>query len=295
MGSSSGKREKVVVACTVFEVPKVIRPIIEYEASTVHLIHYTDKKNPDAKIYQEFFEEVVSQIRNYSAIKEKLGKTVEIIEHAEYRTSDYQKMLMTVLRIIDEEKALNKESEIYVNISSGTAEYISAATIATMMAASKSEGIRLFTVGTEPQGYSTYGEKQVKALYYEKGRPVGLTKMAREPREIPMFKVSVPDKSLVKGLREFGTFEKPVTANTVINVLKKKDLLADDEDNKKKNRNQTNVMRYRRNFLDKWVEEGWVDKREGSNKYMLTDDGKMILETFYLEDDDPDEHTRIRK
>ncbi|WP_158386753.1 hypothetical protein [Candidatus Methanoplasma termitum] len=55
MGSSSGKREKVVVACTVFEVPKVIRPIIEYEASKVHLIHYTDKKNPDAKIYQEFF------------------------------------------------------------------------------------------------------------------------------------------------------------------------------------------------------------------------------------------------
>ena len=291
MKSVSGKREKVVVACTVFEVPKVIRPIIEYEASKVHLIHYTDRTKDDSRIYQEFYDEVVSQIKDYSAIKEKLGKRVEIIEHAEYRTSDFQKMLMTVLRILDDEKAKNKDSEIYVNVSSGTAEYISAATIAAMMAASKADGIRLFTVGTEPQGYSTYGEKLVKELYYENGKPVGLTKYAREPREIPMFKVYAPDKGLVKGLRAFGTFDKPVTANKVIDTLMDKGILteADGTSDNKKNKTQANTMRYRRKFLDKWVEEGWAYKPEGSNRYALTEDGQMVIDTFYLDETEDDD------
>jgi len=298
MGNAAGKREKVVIACTVFEVSKVIRPIIEYEASKVHLIHYTDKTNADAKIYHEFYEEVVSQIKDYSSIKEKLGKRVEIMEHSEYRTSDFQKMLMTVLRILDSEKALNKDSEIYVNISSGTSEYISAATIAAMMAASMNSGISLFTVGTEPQGYSTYGEELVKQLYYENGRPVGLTKFAREPREIPMFKISAPDKSLVKGLKEFSMFDRPVTANKVIDVLMDKDLLTVQDDGSlenKKNKTQANIMRYRRNFLDKWIEEGWVGKREGSNKYVLTEDGQMIIDTFYPEDETMRNRMGVRK
>jgi predicted transcriptional regulator len=299
MKSVPGKRERVVVACVVFEVPKVIKPILEYEASKVHIIHYTDKTNDDGKIYQEFYEEVVSQIKDYSAIKEKLGKYVEIVEHAEYRTSDFQKMLMTVFRILEHEKANNKDSEIYVNVSSGTAEYISAATIATMMAATNNNGIKLFTVGTEPQGYSTHGETLLKKLYYDNGRPVGLTKLAREPREIPMFKVSVPDKVLVKGLRVLGSFDKPVTASKIIDALMDKNLMtetSDRSDGNKKNKTQTNIMKYRRRFLEKWIEDDWADKPgESSNKYMLTEDGKMIIDTFYVDDEEDTDRGGINK
>ena len=289
----SGKRERVVVACSVFEVPKIIRSVLEYEATKVHLIHYTDKKNPDGRIYQEFYDEIVSQIKEYSAIKEKLGKSVEIAEHAEYRTSDFQNMMKTVFHIITGEKSKNDESEIYVNISSGTAEYISAATIATMMAASVYDRVHLFTVGTEPGGYQTYGEEKLRELYYENGRPVGLTKEAREPREVPMFKVAVPDKTLVKGLRKLKKFSKPATAKNVIAALMEGGLMASD-DSDKKNKDQNAVMRYRRRYLDKWEGEGWVAKG-GSGKYVLTDEGRMIAETFYVDETEHPDGSGIQK
>jgi len=295
MKAPSGKKERVVVACSVFEVPKIIRPIYEYEASKVHIIHFTDKKNRDGKIYQEFYDEVVSQIRDYSAVKEKLGKKVEIVEHSEYRTSDFQKMLMTVFRILKNEKSKNKDTEIYVNISSGTAEYISAATIATMMAASENDGIKLFTVGTEPGGYQTYGEKKLKELYYENGRPVGLTKDAREPREIPMFKVTVPDKNLVEGLRILGRFNGPVTDNRLIDALMDGGLMAGDDAGGGRKRTQAVTMSYRRNFLHKWIEEGWAAKPEGSNKYAPTEDGQMVIDTFYVDEAEDTDGSGIHK
>ena len=297
MKRTPGKRERVVIACSVFEVPKIIKPIKEYEATKVHIIHYTDKKNKDGKIYQEFYEEVVSQIKEYSKIKEQLGKSVKIVEHKDHRTSDFSKMLMTVHSIIEDEKSLNKDSDIYVNISSGTAEYISAATVATMMAASVMDGIKLFTVGTEPGGYQTYGEENLKRLYYENGKPVGLTRDAREPREVPMFKVNAPDKTLVKALNIFAAFGGPVTANTVINALMDSGLMADDDKDpkvNKKDKTQKIVMKYRRNFLDKWEAEGWVVQPEGSNKYRLTEEGQMIIDTFYVGGSEED-HAGIQK
>jgi len=278
----------VVVACVVFEVSKVVKPIIEYEATRVHLIHYADKER--GKIYKEFYDEVCGQIIEYSNIRKQYeersgkrsGKVIEIVEHADHKTSDFQKMLMTVLYILRNEKAMNKESEVYVNISSGTAEFTAAAMMAAMMV----DGVRPFRVGTEK--YTTGNEEQLRSLYIPKGRPLGLTEIAGAPRELPSYKIVCPDERLVKGLKKFKDLGTAMSTAAFVDMLSKQediwiDRVYDKQGTNRTNKKQSNLMKYRRNFLSRWEEEGWVAQREYSKKYKITDEGEWVLGTFYVD------------
>jgi len=283
------RKEKVVVACVVFEVSKVVKPVIEYEATRVHLIHYADKER--GKIYQEFYDEVYNQIKEYSDIRKQYekqsgkqsGKEIEIIEHADFKTSDFQKMLMTVLFILRAEKAMNKESEIYVNISSGTAEYIAAAMVAAMMV----EGVKPFRIGTEK--YTTNDEKLLRELYIPDGKPLGLTEIASTPRELPAYKIVCPDERLVKGLKKFKEIGSTMSTARFVDALVEEgeiwiDRVYDKINTHRTSKRQSNLMKYRRNFLSRWEEEKWVAQKEYSKKYKITEEGQWVIDTFYVDD-----------
>ena len=279
------KKERVVVACVVFEVSKVVKPIIEYEATRVHLIHYADKER--GKIYKEFYDEVCGQIVEYSNIRKQYeersgkrsGKEIEVIEHADHKTSDFQKMLMTVLYILRNEKAMNKDSEIYVNISSGTAEFTAAAMMAAMMV----DGVRPFRVGTEK--YTANDEELLRSLYIPDGKPLGLTEIAGAPRELPSYKIMCPDERLVRGLKKFRDIGATVSTAAFVDILAKDEDVWIDRAYEKTGANRTDkkqsdLMKYRRNFLSRWEENGWVVQREYSKRYKITEEGQWVIDTF---------------
>ena len=185
---SSGRKERVVISCVTFETVKISDPVIFYDATKAHLIHYIRKDlDPSMKnVYQEFYDKV------YSTIKKK-GRNVKIIEHNE-TVSDFSKMLKTILKIIDDERK-EGECDIYVNISAGSSEYAAAATIASMM----SKDVIPFSVGSG--SFTISSDEDIRRFYYKDNEPVGLTSSTREPKILPVYEIQRPPEHLVRGLR----------------------------------------------------------------------------------------------
>ena len=112
---ASGKKDRIVISCVTFDVAKVVSPIVHYEASRVHLIHYV--KSDD--IYQEFYDEVCARI------SEEIPRC-EIVEH-NAEVFDFAKMMNVVSRIMEDEiERAEIRPDIYVNVSAGTSEYSAA-------------------------------------------------------------------------------------------------------------------------------------------------------------------------
>jgi hypothetical protein len=273
----SGRRERIVISCVTFETVKITDPINFYDATKVHLIHYVkDPSSDNGKIYIEFCERVCEMILENATIP------VEIIRHME-NVNDFTTMLRTVLCIIEEENQKDEPSDIFINISAGTSEYAAAAAIASMM-----------MPGTIPFSVSTvdYQVKNVKETFYENDKPVGLTKSVRDPKCLPKYSVSIPDRNVVQGLRILDEMNKKKLSTKgpdVIRVLKESDLWRRDSGEITFDyRGMTKITRsdsvyYFRDFVDKWISNGWVYRDEFRKRYFLTDEGKIILDTFYCE------------
>lgn len=270
---TSGKKERIVISCVTFETAMVVDPVAYYEASKVHLIHYVrDSNDPKHSVYSEFYEEV------RSAIKEK--RNIEPIEHIA-KVYDFTAMLRTVLGILQSEVADGGDfKELYVNISSGTSEYVAAASIASMMV----PGTVAFTVSTE--AYTTTPEK-IRDLYYEDGRPIGLSRKVRDPKAVPEYSVEMPDENLVRCLRELDCItasRESASAKNVIARLKDRDLWRyEQETPKRTDLAQKEAMYYQRRYVNVWIAKGWIAKDPVRKKYALTEEGKNVIATFYVD------------
>lgn len=273
----SGRRERVVISCVTFETVKITDPIKFYDATKVHLIHYVkDPSSDNGKIYAEFCERVCEMIMENAAVP------VEVIRHME-NVNDFTIMLRTVLGIIEKENQKDEPSDIFINISAGTSEYAAAAAIASMM-----------MPGTIPFSVSTvdYQVSSVRETFYENNKPVGLTKSVRNPKCLPKYSITIPDKNVVLGLRVLDEMNKnklPTKGPDVIRVLKESghwrreggEITFDNQGRIRITRSDS--VYYFRDFVDKWISNGWVYRDEFRKRYFLTDEGKNVLDTFYYE------------
>ncbi len=273
----SGRKKRIMVACVTFETSKVVEPALYYEINKAHIIHYVkDPTSENGMIYDSFCQRVCEMLR------EESPREVEVVIHNE-RVSDFSAMLRTVLSIIQSENAGEEGCEIYVNVSAGSPEYSSAATVASMMV----PGTIPFSVGTQEYTVPT---ERIKDVYFVDGQPGGLTKSTYPPRTMPIYAISIPEEHLVRGLRilhERNSARMSVTSGRMVQALKDaglwyRDTESGDPDRKSTQR-QTEAVYYQRDFITKWVRNGWVRKDDLRNKYVLTDDGVNVVNTFYLD------------
>lgn len=273
----SGRKKRIMVACVTFETSKVVEPALYYEINKAHIIHYV--KDPDSesgKIYDSFRRRVCERLESESP------REVEIVEHNE-RVSDFSVMLRTVLSIIQMENSGEEGCEIYVNISSGSPEYAAAATVASMMV----PGTIPFSVNTKEYTVST---DRIRDVYFVDDQPVGMTKTTYPPRTMPIYAINIPEEHLVRGLRILGHRNEAklsVTSGRMVEALKEaglwyRDTKSDDPD-RKANQRQTEAVYYQRDFISKWLKNGWIVKDDLRNRYILTESGTTVIGTFYTD------------
>ena len=268
-----------MIACVTFETTKVTDPVLFYEINRAHIIHYVrDPTNQSNSVYQQFYDRVKE------IIEEQSPRPVDIVEHNE-KVTDFSVMLRTVLDIIQSEHAQSsstgEQCEIYVNISSGGPDYAAAAASASMMV----PGTIPFSVGTKEYTVDAEGIRQ---NYFIGGKPVGLTKTTYDPRQLPSYSIQIPEERLVRGLRvldDRNGKRQPVTSGKMIAALKEEGIWYRDTENgdpnRKSSQRQTEAVYYQRDFIGKWLSNGWVEKDDLNSKYVLTNEGKNIISTFY--------------
>jgi hypothetical protein len=270
---------RVMISCVTFETCKISNPVKYYNTPEVHLIHYVrDPDTEEGQIYQSFFDETSRQIAEY------FDERKEPFSISEYNrnVSDFPTMLGTVTEIIDSVLSKNKRADIFVNISAGSSEYVSAATVGSMM---YGDNVHPFTVSTKE---FTSPLKDLKKLYFtEDQRPIGLTKSTYDPKTVMKVPMNLPNERLVRGLRILDELNGPsmkAKSRDVIARLKERKLWIREEDPNldPKTRAMRDTTYYHRDFMDIWISKGWVVKDEFTNRYRLTDVGKRIVATYYL-------------
>ena len=269
------KRTRVMIACVTFETIKITEPVRFYDVNKVHLIHYVrDPGSNDGAIYREFYDEVCR------IIGEESDNKVEIMEYEE-RVSQFPPMFKLILKIINEELDSEEPVDLYVNISAGTSEYTAAAVIASMM----NPDTIPFSVSTDEY---TVRDERIRDAYYRNGMPVGLTETVFEPMVMPKYNMPMPEKNLVLGLRVLGNMIKSkrnAKGPNVIKSLKEEGLWRRPGEGPLE-RGNTNPEKgdsvyYHRDYVSKWLENGWVVKDDFYKRYILTEEGQRIIDTFY--------------
>ena len=259
---SSGRRESVLLFCTSLIGRTYLDPIDHYEPDIIHAFII----NRDDMVSEE-------ERRLYESSKQNI-QCKKIIEHRT-DTSDYDGVLSEMMEIINGlRRKYRDDLDIYVNISAGTSEYSAASLIASMMM----KDVIPFNVSTEK--YQVEGER-VKEVFYENGRPVGMTKKTREPNVFSTYAIQKPDEKLVLGLGLLDdqiAGRKQTSAPVMIPLLTSNGLMTYTKaDNGKPD--QKSTMNYQRNFVDRWIDNGWVEK-VSKREMKITEEGKTILDVF---------------
>lgn len=295
----NGPIERIVISCVTFDTVKITDPIEYYDATKAYLIRYSQKDNA----YYEYYERVLEildegfeiDVHEYGTSKIKEGtlniekkkdaeKVIKkkkikklLVEDVNRTVYDFQEMLKVIFSIMTEERSspFKNKNPIYVNISAGTSEFSAAALIASLMF----ENIIVFSVPTDEYTIKNENEK----LYYdEKGKFIGLAKSVKDPRPINSFKVPCPDIYDILALRKYSENSFP-SATRMIKILEEDNLWrkpGEETPDPKKDALVNKKMRFQRQFIDKWMKDGLIE-REGRGKYSLTAHGKFAIDTYY--------------
>lgn len=121
---------------------------------------------------------------------------------------------------------------------------------------------------------------------------------------MPVYEIKRPKKYLVRGLRIYhDRYEQGLSIKgpDVIEALDQKGLwigtkpvkqskmfdAADEEYEKKQMyRSKSSAVCYHRQYISMWLEEGWICKEpEYGKRYILTEKGRNVINTFYRDDD----------
>jgi len=174
----------------------------------------------------------------------------------------------------DENDKADIMPDIYVNVSAGTSEYSAASLMASMM----HEGVMPFNVSTEKY---TVPPDMIREVYFNEGRPVGLSMSVKEPTLISTFTMKKPDQNQIKGLwvlRRRLVNKEPISAAAVIPELSELGIIRCVYANSRKP-DQNTLMNYQRNFVDKWIHNGWAE-RTSKRMLRITPDGEAVLKMF---------------
>ncbi len=179
-------------------------------------------------------------------------------------------MLRVTYNIMFDEYSSNPNSDVFVNISAGSSEYAAASIISAMMFPTSIP----FSVSTEKYHVPT-------KFYLDGNVPVGLAAEVHLPKVVTRYDIEPPDKILVLGLSVLNTLTVDYRAPKgpeVIERLKKNGIWF----RKNSSGPRSDAVYYHRDFVKKWERVGWVYRDDHEKRFYLTDRGKMILNTFYL-------------
>jgi hypothetical protein len=270
----AGRRNRVVISCVSFETVYVTNPIGYYQATRAHLIRCSGEPGSDEEAdNNELFEKLCEHIRD---------NCPDIVEH-NANVFDYSEMLRTVFSIIEYENRRPDPSDIYVNLSAGSAEYVAAATVASMMFPE--------TVPFSMPRDDSTADSYVTFARLECGMPIVSTQGVGKPKPIGKYAVSIPERHLVDGLRILSEMEKKnhyPKGSEMIPLLKERGIwyrgeLTEEgpEDDKRK---RIDSVYYQRDFISIWADKGWVKKDKLKKRYVLTEEGRSVVDTFYVEE-----------
>lgn len=243
---------RIVISCVTFETVKVVEPIKYYRADRAYLIHWTPKEP-----YTSYLKEVKRQLDEEEI--EYVDKQCDILS--------FSAIAHELLSIIRSEMQLG--NHVYVNVGAGPQIYAAAGMMACMI-----EGAYPFFNRTEKytvEDLSLYNDKN--------GRPIGLSKKVYDPDVLPIFKIEIPENNVVSAFKVWqNRIEKgwDMTDTLIVEDLEKNELMKKIYEPKRKLKKVSFAakMRYRRQYLDKWIEEGWVEK-VGKGRYEITEFGEV--------------------
>jgi hypothetical protein len=266
----SGKRARIMVSCVVTEVSAVAEPVKFYETDKVYLIHYIrEKNNPRLAIYQEFYDEVVRRIG-------EVRPTAEIIEVTE-PVYYYHDMLRAVLGIYDREKeATGGNMDMYVNLTTGRAEYAAAAMMASML----HNDIIAFTVRAEEKMLTP---EQYRQVFYDGDRPVGQYRTVKDPIRVQTFDPSILDGDYLDFLVAIDEVNSKVRKPLIKDYIEKLEAegLWDYSPDKRKTKTsdeQKKRMQFNRNVSGPLIDKGFIYQARGTRGGLeLTEAGLAAL------------------
>lgn len=296
--------QRVMVAYVSTEVIKVTEPAKLMKIDKIHLINYIKEVEPDderRQIRKSVYEKVYN--RNIEIFQEE---KIEVVPHRDVPVFEFDECFHAVYEILINER--KKGSYICVNISSGPPDYVAAASIASMMV----EGVEIFTVGTNIDGFTIPIEKLEDSLRDDNNQLVGTAFKINDPIRIDRFPLPTPDLTLLKALNVFASVPENKRSNVnVIRELIKKQAwkcsssnenrmigtsveLEDEYGNLIDNGNindysrlqRKEAVQYQRSYIDRWKEEGWIEKSEINGKrYRISKKGERYLRIFIMDDD----------
>ena len=259
-----------MVACVVTEVSAVAEPVKFYETDRVYLIHYIrEDNNPRYQIYKEFYDEVVRMIK-------ELRPSAEIIEVSE-PVYYYHDMLRTVLGIYDKEKeATGGNMDMYVNLTTGRAEYAAAAMMASML----HNDVIAFTVRAEEKMLTP---EQYRQVFYDGDRPVGQYRTVKDPIRVQTFDPSILDGDFLDYLVAIdevnAKIRKPLIRD-YIDKLESEGLwdYAPDQKKTKTPDEQKKRMQFSRCVTGPLIDKGFILAAKGTRgRFELTEAGQAAL------------------
>ena len=259
---SMGIKQRVLIACLKYDVVKIIESVRAY--SPHHVITFHDAFS-DPSEQRLLFAERFQYLLN----KEFPNVSYRNIELKQKDFRDISRTLESTVVFVN--NLLDKPT-VLINISAGTNEFAAAATMTSMI----HDNVIIFTQDEEEDNLSP---EVVKEVFYKDGFPTGPVTKVSEPKAIDVYHVEPPSKPLILGLRildENQRTGKNLMAKDMIKILMERGIWMRDGPS-----NNDNVV-YLRDFVDKWIENGWVEKGQMRNQYRITEKGRMMIDTFYV-------------
>ncbi len=256
----------MVIVCLGDEVAKVVEPVKKYSADIVIGLH-------DCFIYKETYDirspivgEAQEKLKQYNPNLFTL-----YLEHNLHNFTEVANFLESVANFT----ASKLKCDVFVNISTGPNEFAAAATMISML----HPHVQIFSVGDID---SNMNAENLRTILYRDDKPTGRTVSVTDPFTINTFESKSPEKHLVLGLHVLDECMKKdpyPMAKMVIHELMERNIWLRDEPS------PNDGVFYLRDFVDKWVEYGWIEKGPLRNRYTITEKGRMILDIFISEPD----------
>ena len=264
---ATGFKSRVMLACVEYDVMRVVEPIKSYSPDIFITFHNAFSDNNKNPLKMEFLNEVEKKVIEYNP------KTR--YHSFDDKIYDFASISATIETFIELLNKIFDSPDILINISTGTNIFSAAATMSSMI----HPNVRIFSVKDIETNIE---DSVIKTACYIDNIPVGTAKTISQPYEIPVYNVNPPERNLVLGLRLLDECQKAgrnPMAKEMIELLRKNDLWMRPEPN------SNDGVFYLRDYVDKWIANGWVVRGQLRNRYAITDKGRMIIETFYNRSD----------
>ena len=239
------KKLRVHIAPVGFEIDRIVLPAIDMKADKIWLLVHNDSNNDRAKPYED-------------AIKKAFKKAKIQFESIRSNRKDIFKILQSVKQIIQ----LEKDNDLYINVSSGSKIQAIACTMACMMFNDKEN---LTPYYAEPEQYPSSKEKQ---------QSLGL----RNIIELPKYQIQIPKKELISALKIIKDNDGKIQKKTMAELAEKEGLITI---NAKDNLDQVRFTSLDKNIIQP-LKEHWnfidVEKIGRTRWVKLNQEGSNAIE-----------------